>query len=98
MNEVRNFFRRCPSCGRRFSIKLTDRKLVREDMETRVQKVRAEGTDIQVGNMYQNPNPQVLYVDVPVTVDVADFQYSYKCGHCGKVWDETHRRETAARK
>lgn len=93
MSDVKTFFRHCPACGKRFQIRLVDKRLVNDRQETRVEKVRAQGTDIQIGNRYQNPNPQVLYVDVPTTVEVKDFEYSYKCGHCGHAWAEMHKQE-----
>lgn len=93
MSELRALFRYCPGCGKRFHIKLVSKKLTSDNKERRVRKVRAEGADVMVGNRFQNPNPQVLYVDVPVVVEVEDFEYSYKCGHCGHVWSEDHSKE-----
>jgi uncharacterized Zn finger protein len=37
--------------------------------------------------------PVVVEEDVPVTVDIKEFQYTYKCKHCGHVWSETHEKE-----
>ena len=87
------FFRHCPNCGKRFHIKLVSKKLVSDRKERRVRKELAEGTDIMVGNRFQNPNPQVLYVDVPVEMEVENFDYSYRCAHCGHAWTEAHAKE-----
>lgn len=92
MSEVRTLFRFCPSCGKRFHIKIESKKLLDDRMETRVQKVRAS-SDIQIGNRFQPTFPTILDVDVPVTVDIEDFEYSYKCKHCGHVWTEMHTQE-----
>lgn len=92
MSEVRTFFRYCPSCGKRFHIKLVDKRLVKDSKETRVEKVRAS-SGYMVGNRGQYTMPQVLVVDVPTTIEVEDFEYSYKCGHCGHVWTEMHTEE-----
>ncbi len=37
--------------------------------------------------------PIVVTENIPVTVDIEDFQFSYKCGHCGHVWSEMHVEE-----
>jgi hypothetical protein len=33
-------------------------------------------------------NPTILEENVPVTVHIEDFQYSYRCKHCGHEWTE----------
>jgi rubredoxin len=30
---------------------------------------------------------------VPTTVEVTDFNYTYKCKHCGHMWTELHQDE-----
>jgi ribosomal protein L44E len=86
MSEVKTFFRFCPSCGKRFHIKLVSKKLVDSKRETSEQKqsVRGYGTYGYRGGM----GPLVVEENIPVTVDVEDFQYSYKCKHCGHEWTE----------
>ncbi len=39
------------------------------------------------------PAPTVLSNEVPSIVDVEDFQYTYKCKHCGHEWSEVHETE-----
>jgi hypothetical protein len=29
----------------------------------------------------------------PVTIDIEEFQYAYKCKHCGHSWSEKHVEE-----
>ena len=31
-----------------------------------------------------------VYEGKPIVVDVEQFQYSYKCKHCGHEWTEKH--------
>jgi DNA-directed RNA polymerase subunit M/transcription elongation factor TFIIS len=97
MSEVRTFFRFCPSCGRRFHIRLVSKKLVSDRKETYMEKRAAKSAAIatQLGRQpgIVGTSPLYLEEDVPVTIDVEDFQYSYKCRHCGHEWTES-RTET----
>jgi len=93
VSGVKTFFRYCPACGQRFHIRLINKKLVRDTKETRVQRVTASNTRVMVGSRSQPILPAVLEVDVPVTVDVEDFEYSYRCGQCGHSWTETRTRK-----
>ena len=93
MSEVRTFFRYCPACGKRFHIRLVNKKLVRDTRETRVQRMTPSNARVMVGSRSQPILLTVLEVDVPVTVDVEDFEYSYLCGQCGHTWTETRTRE-----
>jgi len=98
MSEVKTFFRFCPSCGKRFHIKLVSKKLVDDKRETTVRKEVTTAGRVFVGSRFQPINPTILVVDVPVTVEVEDFEYSYKCGYCGHVWTEKRRREAEIKK
>lgn len=92
MSEARDFFRICPSCGRRFHIRLVDRKLVGD--RRRVEEIKKV-----VGTPMAGMYGQSLIVgeaDVPITVDVKDFQYSYKCKQCGHAWTEIREKESKA--
>ncbi len=37
--------------------------------------------------------PLTLWVDRTITIDTEEFQYAYKCGHCGHEWSEKHVEE-----
>jgi uncharacterized Zn finger protein len=77
--EVRTFFRRCPSCGRRFEIRLVNKKLISsEQVESNVEQYTA-------GSVYE---PLMLESDVPIVVEIDDFRYTYRCKHCGHQWSE----------
>ena len=92
MSEVKEFFRICPSCGRRFHIRLVGEKLVdeRKDSE-KVKQAFASGASMGYGAPMV---PIVVEQDVPITIDVQDFQYTYKCKHCGHQWTEMHEKES----
>lgn len=86
MSGVSAFFRHCPSCGRRFEIRLVGKKEVDSDkFEENVGRVDAVGYGLKA-------LPTVVQQNVPTIVDVEDFQYTYKCKHCGHEWSEV--RET----
>ncbi len=72
------FFRHCPQCGRMFHITLVDKKLGHLYKET-----------VETGPVIVRPR-LVVEEGIPVTVDVEEFQYAYKCKHCGHEWYEKH--------
>jgi hypothetical protein len=41
-----------------------------------------------IGYSYAYSNPIIVQENVPTTIDVEEFQYSYKCKHCGHEWSE----------
>lgn len=91
MGEVREFFRICPACGRRFQIRLVSKKLVDEkkDLEE-IKQARMSQSALSPIPMI----PVVVEESIPVTIDVEDFQFTYKCKHCGHVWSELHVEES----
>ena len=80
MAEVRTFFRHCPSCGRRFEIRLVNKKLIRSEQ---IESNMKEYTPLISG-------PLVLESDVPTVTEIDDFDYTYRCKHCGHQWSEEH--------
>jgi hypothetical protein len=91
MSEVKEFFRICPACGRRFHIKLVSKKFVDERKEVEHIK-RATLSQSPQGYYITGMSPVVVEETVPLTIDVEDFQYSYKCKHCGHEWSETRAK------
>ena len=83
------FFRHCPECGRRFHIKLETKKIVSLDrepvprIEHGVSQLRTEA----------RPIPVIVHDERLVILDVEQFQYVYKCKHCGNEWSEKHIEE-----
>jgi DNA-directed RNA polymerase subunit RPC12/RpoP len=98
MAEVRDFFRHCPACGRRFHIKLVDERLVDEKEENFTVKEPVPLVNPGPGGFWRSGGvgymPLIVEEDRTKTVDVRDFQYSYKCKHCGHVWTEMHEEQT----
>jgi hypothetical protein len=80
MSELTTFFRHCPSCGRRFEIRLVGKKLVGERLETEERPL----SYLSYNTSYYNEVEE----SVPLSVDVKEFQYAYRCKHCGHQWSE----------
>jgi hypothetical protein len=86
------FFRHCPGCGRRFHIKLVSKKLVhmeRESMPTTTVDPAGAGQLFYAASMPHF----VVREGAPMMIDVEEFQYAYKCAHCGHEWSERHFKE-----
>lgn len=84
--EVKDLFRFCPACGKRFHIRLVGKRLVGDAVETREIK---ESASLGASHAFAGA-PLVVNEEIPVTVEVKDFQYTYSCKHCGHVWTEAH--------
>jgi hypothetical protein len=93
MAGVEEFFRFCPGCGKRFHIKLVSKKLIDD---------RREVTEVKRGMMSPMPiayggsmsmMPLVVEENVPITVETEEFQFTYKCKHCGHQWTENRTIE-----
>ena len=37
--------------------------------------------------------PVVVHDERPIMLDIEEFQYHYKCKHCGHEWTEHHQEE-----
>lgn len=98
MPKVETFFRFCPSCGKRFHIKLVSKNLV-DDRKEVVEIKRAVMSPIPMG--YGKGSmpvaPVIVEENVPITIETEDFQYSYKCKHCGHEWIENHAEQHKVR-
>ncbi len=90
------FFRHCLGCGRRFHIKLESKKLVSERRES-IRRSASSGIVVRSGGRSSPIAARaILKEGRPIIIDVEEFQYAYKCEHCGHEWSETHlesRRE-----
>ena len=84
------FFRHCPACGRRFHIKRESKKLLSLDREWSPTKA-----SVPEGAMVSSASPPVFVLQEgrPVVIDVEEFQYTYRCHHCGHEWTEKHVEE-----
>jgi uncharacterized Zn finger protein len=79
------FFRHCPECGRRFHVKLESKKLVSVE---RKNWGHSPDTTNTAGNLGQLSAPFVLHEGQTVVIDEKEFQYTFRCGHCGHEWTE----------
>jgi DNA-directed RNA polymerase subunit RPC12/RpoP len=86
--DIKTFFRHCPSCGRRFEIKIVGKKLV----DSKAIEEKGGNRPVVVGGLGFGRAPIVTMVQegMPSIVEVDDFQYRYKCKHCGHEWSEVH--------
>ena len=89
--ELRTFFRHCPSCGRRFEIRLVSKEEVGES-EHDEDLLRVTGVPEPA------PRPLLLEDTSPVTVEMEEFQYRYRCKHCGHEWSEIHEKTEVGRR
>jgi hypothetical protein len=83
------FFRHCPGCGRRFHIKLESKKLVSLDRES----IPGDPGGMSLSQFRASPVLLVHESSKPIVVDIEEFQYTYKCKHCGHEWSEKHVEE-----
>ena len=87
------FFRHCPQCGRRFHIKLVSKTLAHMDREP----IRRTNVSPTVGGRGLAQAASMPYFVVregpPIIIDIEEFQYAYKCNHCGHEWSEKHIEE-----
>jgi DNA-directed RNA polymerase subunit M/transcription elongation factor TFIIS len=88
------FFRFCPECNRRFHIKLENKKRVNLERETvrttRVARMGASNMPAGRSGYSAGPSQQMtmVYEGEPIIIDIEEFQYNYKCKHCGHEWSE----------
>lgn len=98
--EIRTFFRHCPACGHRFEIHLVGKKLEDEN----VTEAKLTPPTLSLGGLAIAPDTytagqpggfKMLEESIqPTIIDAEDFDYTYKCGHCGHVWHELRPVET----
>jgi len=62
---------------------------------------RKETTEVKKATFTSTPwrggwSPVMIEQNIPITIDIEEFQYAYKCKHCGHVWSEEHVAESKA--
>jgi len=75
-----------PGSGRRIHIRLETKKMVHLDRES----MQGNEGPLSVSQFRGAPVLLVQESSRPIVVDVEEFQYSYKCKHCGHEWSEKH--------
>lgn len=84
MSEFTTLFRHCPSCGRRFEVRLVTRRLLDERKTVVDERLR----DVQLLRGGEGRHYITVEDSKPTVVDIKRFQFSYKCKHCGHRWSE----------
>jgi DNA-directed RNA polymerase subunit RPC12/RpoP len=97
VSEFTSFFRRCPACGHRFEIRLERKERIAEEMTTTsIPLAEERSAENLVGGPFISPEEPLLVGEgPPIMVRVEEFQYSYRCKHCGHEWHE--KKETIHR-
>jgi len=91
MGEGRTFFRFCPACGKRFHITLVSKELVGERTDRVISRQGSwHGFLTRVNSTSM---PVLVEQDIPLVVTVEDFQYTYRCKHCGHIWIEMQKKQ-----
>jgi phage terminase large subunit GpA-like protein len=106
--EIRRFFRHCPSCGRRFEIRLESKSLVSEStasgeeespQPTAMQDQVAPGPGpiLSSGSTSLYPSGYAVLNESkqPTIIDTKEFRYAYRCHHCGHMWSELQTEESS---
>ena len=99
MPGLRTFFRHCPSCGRRFEVRV----VAKEELDSsEVDRDSPHTTSSYVPYLAASTNPRAalsMSTGSPVVVSAREadwtkfMRYEYKCKHCGHQWFED-RTET----
>ncbi|MGA2665026.1 MAG: hypothetical protein ABSF83_08795 [Nitrososphaerales archaeon] len=96
MSEIKEFFRHCPACGRRFHIKLVSKESVGGERIN--ETITARDEEMASGTMHGAEMITPLAEGTPVIVSIEDFEYKYKCTHCGHLWSEVREEESSERR
>jgi hypothetical protein len=94
MSVLRTFFRHCPSCGRRFEIRLISKGEVSDEGGTWMASRSAAGMSGRRESNVMLEGERPVTVEVSETEEVKDFKYNYKCKHCGHEWSEERFKTT----
>ncbi len=83
---MREFLRRCPACGQRFTVRLQGRKLVETENDTEriahdIVVLARSGRDSRV------IPAGVTFEDVPIERE--KFEVTFECHNCHHEWSET---------
>ncbi len=83
---MREFLRRCPACGRRFTVRLQSKRLV--DAEQDTERIAHDVVVLARSGRDSRVIPAgVTYEDVPIERE--KFDVTFECHHCHHKWTET---------
>ena len=88
MSEIRIFFRHCPACGRRFEIRVAKKEEVSESHWSG--RIDSDTDEVEESTLSLTPLVLSQEESKPAIVEEKDFNYTYKCKHCGHQWTEIH--------
>jgi hypothetical protein len=94
MSAIGTFFRHCPSCGRRFEIRLVSRNEVSGESELERAKRPFGSQQPLASPVFRSIRSIQLEAGGPATVNIStmsetkELRYAYRCGHCGHEWSE----------
>ena len=93
------FFRHCPACGKRFEIRLVKKELEKDEAHPEdIPRASAPNlTGPAAGMGAFTFVPVVLDENMPSMVDNEEFDYTYKCKHCGHTWTEVREKAQVER-
>ena len=99
MSQVKTFFRHCPSCRRRFEIRLVSKEPADSESFEGKDMLQKSSTIVSGGPALGSLStpPTIVEENIPLIVDVNAFQYLYRCKHCGHQWLEVHESDKVAR-
>jgi len=90
VSQVRTFFRHCPSCRRRFEIRLVSKNIGESERFEEKDRLTKPATTVSgwppISSLTMPPS--IVEESIPLTVDESVFQYMYRCKHCGHQWLE----------
>ena len=83
---MRELLRRCPSCGRRFTVRLQSRTL--KDVQRDIERVMHDVVVVARSGRDARVIPvDVVFEDVPIEREF--FDVVYECRNCRRRWTET---------
>ena len=89
------FFKKCPSCGKRFEVKRTGEELERRDVSQETVRttipLRPRGSwryEAPGDRINIRPDGSTAYGERRITREADTYDETYTCKHCGNRWTE----------
>ena len=107
MPGIGTFFRYCPSCGKRFHVKLVGEKLLGEELvgeeirpgvPTEFHHVVLSIKSTATSRRDESGVAGLLGAEKDQSLSGSEmFQYAFRCQHCGHEWTEEHSENLKAK-